>query len=209
MKGIIDHLKTHWVKYGFETLVVTAGILGAFMLNNWNENRLERKLEVATLTDLRASLNSNLKNIERAVRTLNSDAAKVKSLINHLEAKKPFADSLAELFYYPYRGHLLTVNKSVYDMLENRGIEIVSDRGLRTEIVDHFSFQLLAMESFSRTEMDRLSEFRNYYQTKVVPDNKKLFVGHTGREYPLTFPVDYEGLLEDGDFINQLKWASK
>ena len=46
MKKIIGHLNENWIRHGFETLVVTVGILGAFTLNNWSENRKAEKLEL-------------------------------------------------------------------------------------------------------------------------------------------------------------------
>jgi hypothetical protein len=45
MKNILRHLKSDWYRYVLETLVVIVGILIAFSLNNWNEERKERLLE--------------------------------------------------------------------------------------------------------------------------------------------------------------------
>ena len=45
MNKISRHLRSDWYKYGLETLVVVAGILLAFALNNWNEERKERLQE--------------------------------------------------------------------------------------------------------------------------------------------------------------------
>ena len=44
MNKLITHLKTEWYKYGLETLVVILGILVAFALNNWNEERKQSEL---------------------------------------------------------------------------------------------------------------------------------------------------------------------
>ena len=41
MNKILKHLRKNWIRHGFETLVVVVGILVAFALNNWNEDRKE------------------------------------------------------------------------------------------------------------------------------------------------------------------------
>ena len=56
MNKIIKHLKESWIRHGFETLVVTVGILGAFMLNNWNETQKYNKEETTILENLHENL---------------------------------------------------------------------------------------------------------------------------------------------------------
>ena len=51
MRKILIILRQNWIKYGFETIVVTVGLLGAFALEGWRENRKEEKelLEVYSI----------------------------------------------------------------------------------------------------------------------------------------------------------------
>ena len=59
MQKIIKHLKENWIRHGFETLVVTIGILGAFTLNNWNEDRKDRLMEKEFLRDINIEFKAN------------------------------------------------------------------------------------------------------------------------------------------------------
>jgi len=60
MRKVIQHLRENWIRYGFETLVVLVGILGAFQLNTWNENRRLVKEENLVLQGLKAEFEQNL-----------------------------------------------------------------------------------------------------------------------------------------------------
>lgn len=63
MKKILKTLKLKWTEYLLEIIVIVIGILVAFMLNNWNENRNKEKLVTEILLEVQNDL---VVNIERA-----------------------------------------------------------------------------------------------------------------------------------------------
>jgi len=64
MNRTLNHLATDWYKYLLELIVITAGVLGAFALNNWNENRLARILEKKYMSSLIVELDRDIKSLE-------------------------------------------------------------------------------------------------------------------------------------------------
>ena len=56
MEKIFNVLKEKWAEYLIEIIVITIGIFGAFMLDNWNTSRQERALELQYLNRFQEEL---------------------------------------------------------------------------------------------------------------------------------------------------------
>lgn len=67
MKKILETLKLKWTEYILEILVITIGILGAFALNNWNENRKDSINEQQVLIQLKVDYETNLKQLDQKI----------------------------------------------------------------------------------------------------------------------------------------------
>ncbi|WP_420316983.1 DUF6090 family protein [Ekhidna sp.] len=69
MKRILTTLSQKWPEYLLEILVITIGILGAFALNNWNEENKNERLEVAYLNDVHVEFETNKKQFQEILAT--------------------------------------------------------------------------------------------------------------------------------------------
>ena len=67
MKKIAKHFKKNWYRYGLETLVVVIGVLVAFSLNNWNEGRKQKELEIVTLEEFTNALSQDSTLLNEAI----------------------------------------------------------------------------------------------------------------------------------------------
>jgi hypothetical protein len=70
MEKILNHLGADWYKYLLELIVITAGVLGAFALNNWNEERVALDEEAKILANLNTEFKENGKILQSSVNRL-------------------------------------------------------------------------------------------------------------------------------------------
>ena len=72
MNAIIEAIRKNWAKYLIEAVVITFSIIGAFILDNWNEERQNRKEEQVILAGLKEEFLDNLDEVTRNI-GLNED----------------------------------------------------------------------------------------------------------------------------------------
>ena len=96
MKKILQNLKENWITYGFETLVVIVGILGAFALNNWSENRKSSSEAIKLLQDLKAEFEFNQEQIKGPVLLHENQVKGANTILGWIGKHQNLEDSLVE-----------------------------------------------------------------------------------------------------------------
>lgn len=67
MKKFRKHLKKNWLKYGIETFAILVGVMGAFTLNNLQDNLGEKQKEKEYTKNLISDLRAQLITIENQI----------------------------------------------------------------------------------------------------------------------------------------------
>lgn len=100
MKIILETLKKKWPNYLLEIFVITIGILVAFMLNSWNEEKKDREQERLLLTELQNEFNKNLKELDEKIMMRNSIMESAEKLLFYSEngMVSVSIDTLSKLF---------------------------------------------------------------------------------------------------------------
>jgi len=83
MAKLFKHLKENWIKYGFETVTILAGIIGALTIDNWNEERKERVQEHSILEQLQGDFETNRQLIETGILRYQDIDKIIRLTINH------------------------------------------------------------------------------------------------------------------------------
>lgn len=125
-----------------EITLVVIGILIAVQINKWKQDRDDRKLERSTLLEIRSDLVRDTLRIAGDLKSLQQSVLTIKSLIDHVEGRKPLDDELREKFILSYTAHtplFAEFESASFDLLQDRGLDIISNSELRRRIVEHFT----------------------------------------------------------------------
>jgi len=137
---ILKHLTENWIKYGFETLVVTVGILGAFALNNWNENRKQEILETQYLKGLKADLMSDTAYYNRRTSDSEKEISHYRAFVHLLYQQQNSIDDVQTAWSYAgWNSEHLTTQNSTYIELTNSGnLNIFQNERLKELIINYY-----------------------------------------------------------------------
>ena len=82
-----------------EIILVVIGILIALSINNWNENRKSRVIELKVLKQIEGDLSKNLSQLDRAANAMEEIRKSCEIIINVWENKSKYSDTLSHHFF--------------------------------------------------------------------------------------------------------------
>ena len=180
-----------------EVLLVMLGILLALQVNNWNENRQQRKQELEILNDLRLNLIDSRAQIASAYDDNLISIDDYRKLASIIEQDLPYSNDLDSIFgnlpYWttPY------LTYTAYETLRNQGIDIVENDDLKNKIVFIYENRF----AFITGDWDRWEW--NINQDITMPYFNEHIEGSLFDRY-LAQPNDFEQLKADQHFRNLL-----
>ena len=125
-----------------EIILVVVGILIALQVNNWNEDRKMKTVEVKTLQQLLASLELEKDDLDLNNGSISGSIQSIDVVIKHLENELPYHDSLNFHFGNSNKMMGFVVNPAVYENLKFTGLDLISNEDLRNKIVSHYDYKM-------------------------------------------------------------------
>ncbi len=176
-----------------EIVLVVIGILIALQINNWNEERKDRKIEKSVLLDLKDNLERNMVLIDYATAEIKGINQTTGAIIDIFEKKKSFSDTLIHHFGQMFRSgsYILELNTNGYESLKNVGLEILSSKALKNEILSLFEISYPSYNKHCEV-INAIwgSNPRFWYDYFYIAPSKEGLI-----------PLDYDSLKEDKKFM--------
>jgi len=200
-------------KYSFyavgEVLLVVIGILIALQINNANEQRVQRSIEIRYLKNLRVDLMINIQELDQFIAIRSSRVESAEKIISYFEGK-PLED-LEDFNYHNIHTHLwqkFYQNDNTFQELINSGnLGIISNDAIKDSLMD---LQLLYKKMKSDEDHMRFDfegyVFKPFFDTVDISPMTKNYVykltdGQAGERAVLSRDA-IEKLLQDMTYKN-------
>ena len=183
-----------------EIVLVVIGILLALQVNNWNEGRKLKIQEVKTLKELRTDLLQNLNDLESNINDLQTCKISNEIILNHIENKLPYNDSLDYHFAMLYPYIVFSVNQNTYDNLKQTGFYLISNDTLRKAISNLYGNLYYIYKNSENNYLIKhydnhlkpmfISEFVTFeYGTSMKPKNYSSFIKNSEYKQNINFTI--------------------
>jgi Family of unknown function (DUF6090) len=185
-----------------EIILVVIGILIALQINNWNNDNIERELELNMLSEILTNLEKDVFNFNSKI-TINEKAIKNNSaVLEHLILKTPMTDTLR--FSYARltgRGTFEPITVA-YENLKSKGINIIRNDSLRISISELYDFKYFYVTEDLRMDYEPIKDF---HMSEIYKNVKTILETNDNRG--LAEPVNLSDVQNDIYFQEALKRA--
>jgi hypothetical protein len=149
---LMENKTGKYLKYAIgEIVLVVFGILIALQINNWNENQKLKVIEKETLKALENDILESFNDIEHDAK-LNQLSLKSALQINeYINNNLVLTDTIITAFEIASYDYKLNDVKGAYKSLQNKGVELISNKDLRTDIVAYYE---IVVPFLQRTELN-------------------------------------------------------
>jgi len=182
-----------------EIVLVVIGILIALQINNWNERRMDEKMERIILKNLAQEYQSNKRDLVRMI-TIVSDSYKANLTIMSLFNKEPSylkTKNIDSLLFYSLEFDKFTPSENVLQELLSSGkLNLISNDSLKNLLFDWTRVLKIADERyndcFRKLTNDLTPYLTNHYVFKDLDQ-----YGNLNWEEPSKFEKDKLAILND------------
>lgn len=181
-----------------EIILVVIGILIALSINNWNEIRKYKNLEILTLIEIEKGLNQALNENERAEKANIGTIKSYEILLEHFDKKLPYSESTSKQFGRLMAWQEPDFNYAGFELFKSRGPDLISNDSIKIKLLEIYEEKIqYLVNDHNKTEW-------NYNNTVMTPFYTNNF--EINQQNGIAVPNDYVELMNNQQFKNKLTY---
>ncbi len=139
MKIIFKTLREKWPEYFLEILVITMGIFGALVLNNWNDGRKANNVQQKTMERMIDDIESDLKRYEFLTQSFQERISRCDSVLALIQKQKSIDERKLIISVHMINFYLVEANTTTFEeMLNTSRIYSLKNDRLRRRIIYYY-----------------------------------------------------------------------
>lgn len=192
----------NWKKYTFEFLSIFIAVVSAFALNNWNENRRDNEAANKILQEISNGLTKDIHDININVGGHKSGIAACNYWRRLIARQTASADSLEQHYLNLTRDFFSAQNRSGYETLKSRGLELIQNDSLRYEIISLYEYDYNSLRKFEEEYVEMQFQQSYFKEINAYISDKFEFDGN-GRIINISVPLKLS-TTEEKTFLSYL-----
>ena len=170
-------MKKKLIKYSLEFLVIFLGISLSFVINNWNENKKRKIVEIKHLKELKSDITETLKEAKSDEKLNILDIQSSNYLQDFFFQNIPYNDSLSYHFYRTTQHYQMYPKTSALESIKSIGLDIISNDSIRLRVTDFYQVHIQNLVDVGRVSQGQ-TNFANslwpYFEKHFKPINKSI-----------------------------------
>jgi len=204
-----EHRFFQYSRYALgEIILVVVGILIALQINNWNEDRKSRKIEVKLLKELHNDLEVTLEEIEGDIPNLKSQMNVADHLIRFANDPKNIhvsAEQFIDTFGYFYWNVKMYPRTIAYQNLRSMGFDLFSNDSIRYLTADMFDRRLLRVAYWENRVYQKQERLIEKMSDHFISCKYKVSQTSSGLDNMYLYaPKDFQDLSNNVSILNEL-----
>ncbi|MFY0625904.1 MAG: hypothetical protein JXR07_06405 [Reichenbachiella sp.] len=189
---------TKYLMYAIgEIILVVVGILIAVQINTFIKEENRKVTEREVLEEILKNLNRDKIEIQDELNGYQIIMDTDEVLINHYRNRLPFVDSIGSKLYVLQLSPHFNPTTSGYNLLESKGIDLITNDSLRIQITDFYE---RAIPYYQKYEAERIQYIQSFVQPYFL--NNFTLERYSVWPYYKRIPMDIESLKDDSTLIS-------
>ncbi|MFV1885164.1 MAG: DUF6090 family protein [Balneola sp.] len=188
-----------------EIFLVVIGILIALQVNNWNQEKKEKRSEIQLLTEVVGNMETDLKNLDLKINETKRFLKSNEAVLNHLKTGGELTDSLRYHYAWLYGHGNFQPSLIAFENLKSIGIDIIKNDDVRVAISELYGFKYYF---FVEDRREVVSSIQETLSNELLA-HRRIITSYLEAE-----PINFTSLRKDVEFQNAintyifvLKWT--